>query len=257
MFKITSSTIDIYTVPNTAPLQRRHIDLRAQHQHYQEQHPTPATTNLRRKEFRQSSRNDFSMETNELFYDSSDSETSFFDDSDDNDDVTAFFGRHAHKYQNLRNGEDSSTLANQGQQQQDNNKKREITKSCEMLVSPRTERRNNKNTINNNRTIKTSHTHSSISAQQKNMTHLGFRMYSRNFSVPNLSSVEKKHSEDLYQQQTQEDSSISSFSPRLKRKQTDITKSAAFKEIYAHNLRLYSSVLAKVRYSNIKSFNII
>ena len=239
MVKITSSTIDIYTVPNTAPLQRRQISLSPQQQHQQRQ--TPSTTNLRRKEFRQQRQsNDFSMKTNEFFYDSSDSETSFFDDSDDNDDVTVFFGRHAQNYRNLRNGEECSMTKQQ--QKQQNFKKRNIVKSCEMLASPRTERKsNNNNNNNNNNNIKSLKTSQTTSKIQKSMSDLGFRPPLRNFSVPNLSSWGKKLSEDNQQ------IDVDSFSPRLKRKQTDITKSAAFKEIYARNLRLYSKVLAKVR----------
>lgn len=231
MVKITSSTIDIYTVvPNTAPLQRRQINMAAQQQQLQKQ--TPSTTNLRRKEYRQTASKDFSRETNELFYDSSDSETSFFDDSDDNDDVTAFFGRHAQNYRNLRNGEECSEMTAQQQKQHQFKNKRDIVKSCEMLASPRTERKNN-NTLKQNQTT---------SRIQKNMEDLGFQPPSRNYSVPNLSSwnSSKKVSD--------EETTTSTFSPYLKRKQTtDITKSAAFKEIYAHNLRLYSKVLAKVR----------
>ena len=234
MVKITSSTIDIYTVvPNTAPLQRRQINMAAQQQQQQQQKQTPSTTNLRRKEYRQHQQttNDFSTETNEYFYDSSDSETSFFDDSDDNDDVTTFFGRHAQNYQNLRNGEEYSHQTQQQRQHQYKNR-RDIVKSCEILASPRTERKTN----NNNKIMKSSQT---TSRMQTNMEDLGFRPPSRNYSVPNLSSWNSKKVVD-------EDTA--SFTPHLKRKQTtDITKSAAFKEIYAHNLRLYSKVLAKVR----------
>ncbi|XP_066917911.1 GATOR2 complex protein WDR24-like [Clytia hemisphaerica] len=215
MVKVTSSTIDIYTVPSTAPLQRRQILVeRSQN--------TPSTTNLRRKEIRRRSI--------EMFSDSSDSETSFFDDSDDNDDVTVFFGKHGNKFQNVRDG-DRENLRPTNTDDGNCRYRHEKTKSCEILLSPKMQRRAG---------LKNSKTTSNF--QKSASMDFGFHPPTRNFSVPNLSSV-RKTSDENRSKCGEEDRYLSS--PRLKRKQMDITKSAAFKEIYAHNLRLYSAVLAK------------
>jgi hypothetical protein len=235
MVKVTSSMIDIYTVPNTAPLQRRQLVIEP------EDILPPHSSTLPRKELRR-----FSMDAGEFLSDSSDSETSFFDDSDDNDDVTVFFGKHGSRYRNFRDGDATSAREYEAMRR----KKQSIANSCEMLASPRLNRKGNK--------ISHSKTTSNIHRSATDDAFFGSRPPVRNFSVPNLSAyangnrttdcnTKKARSESPTSEEEIVQRNSYLLSPRMKRKQqVDITKSAAFKEIYAHNLRLYSAVLAKV-----------
>ena len=234
MVKVTSSMIDIYTVPNTAPLQRRQFVIEP------EDIVPPHSSTLPRKDIRR-----YSMDAAEFLSDSSDSETSFFDDSDDNDDVTVFFGKHGSRYRNFRDGDATSARGCEAMRK----KKQSIANSCEMLASPRINRKGNK--ISHSKT--TSNIHRSTEE-----AFFGTRPPVRNFSVPNLSAyangsktsdcnTKKARSQSPTSEEDAMQRNAYLLSPRMKRKQqSDITKSAAFKEIYAHNLRLYSAVLAKV-----------
>lgn len=213
MVKITTGFIDVYTTaPKYADNMQRFINGRD------------------RKEVKQIP----------FISDSSDSETSYFGDSSDEETTSV----------NGQNKNDRNNNINNNNEINRKMTRRQIsclepgTNKINMLFSPKLSRKQiSTSALDLSRSKPIAKKHHTADDASKLRLPLQQQRTGSQSDLSKYSSTSPIEEDALYQKNSY------LLSPRIRRKQFDITKSPAYKEIYAHNLRLYSAVLAKVSFN--------